>query len=66
MSEAAAVSHEQIQQTVADAFVYAYPMVFNYKTLFNQVLNTDFPGYVGGSGNPATMTGSIPPPTPTL
>ena len=50
MSEAEAVSHDEIQQTVADAFVYAYPMLFNYKTLFNQVLNPEFAGYVGGFG----------------
>ncbi len=50
MGQDAAPGHDEIQQTVADAFVYAYPMVFNYKTLFNQVLNTEFPGYVGGFG----------------
>jgi hypothetical protein len=36
MSQGDAVGHDEIQQTVAEAFVYAYPMLLNAKTLFNQ------------------------------
>ncbi|WP_433784685.1 DUF1254 domain-containing protein [Actinomycetospora sp. CA-101289] len=41
---------DELQATVADAFVYAYPMLFNYKTLHEQALDPAFPGYVGGFG----------------
>ena len=32
----------------ADAYLYAYPMLYNYKTLFQQTADPSFPGYVGG------------------
>jgi hypothetical protein len=32
----------------ADAFIYAFPMLMNYKTLFQQAVDPAFPGYVGG------------------
>ena len=41
---------DELQATVADAFIYAYPMLFNYKTLHEQALDPAFPGYVGGFG----------------
>lgn len=31
-----------------DAWLYAYAPLQNYKTLYNQVVNKQFPGYVGG------------------
>ena len=34
--------------TVADAFIYAFPMLMNYKTLFQRAVDPAFPGYVGG------------------
>ena len=36
------------QAIAADAFIYAYPMLMNYKTLFQQAVDPAFPGYVGG------------------
>jgi hypothetical protein len=35
---------------VADAFLYAYPMLFNYKTLYQHVIDSTSPAYVGGFG----------------
>jgi hypothetical protein len=32
----------------ADAYLYAYAMLYNYKTLFQQTMDPSFPGYVGG------------------
>lgn len=31
-----------------DAYLYAYAMLYNYKTLFQQAIDPSFPGYVGG------------------
>jgi hypothetical protein len=36
------------QAVAADAFIYAFPMLMNYKTLFQQAVDPAFPGYVGG------------------
>jgi hypothetical protein len=33
-----------------DAFIYAYPMLFNYKTMYEQVVDSDSRSYVGGFG----------------
>jgi hypothetical protein len=33
-----------------DAYLYAYPMLYNYKTLYEQVLNPASKSYVGGFG----------------
>jgi hypothetical protein len=41
---------DELRATTADAFVYAYAMLFNYKTLYEQAVDETFPGYVGGFG----------------
>jgi hypothetical protein len=41
---------EEARGIAKDAFIYAYPMLFNYKTLYEQVLDTDSRSYVGGFG----------------
>ena len=46
-------SAETVQDTKAiakDAFIYAYAMLYNYKTLNDQTQNQFFPGYIGGFG----------------
>lgn len=42
------VTSAEAQAIAADAYLYAYPMLYNYKTLFQQVKDPSFPGYVGG------------------
>jgi hypothetical protein len=34
----------------AEAFIYAYAPLYNYKTLFQQTQDSSFPGYIGGFG----------------
>ena len=46
----AARSAADARGLATEAWVYAYPMLFNYKTLHEQVLDPAFPGYVGGFG----------------
>jgi hypothetical protein len=38
----------QMRQIASEAYLYAYPMLYNYKTLFQQALDPSFPGYIGG------------------
>ncbi len=33
-----------------DAYIFAYPMLYGYQTLYNQTQDATFPGYVGGFG----------------
>lgn len=42
------VSVEDAKKIASDAYLYAYPMLYNYKTLFQQAADPSFPGYVGG------------------
>ena len=42
------VSSEEAKNIASDAYLYAYPMLYNYKTLFQQAADPSFPGYVGG------------------
>lgn len=39
---------QETQALAREAFVYAYPLLFNYKTLYQQTQRPDFAGYVGG------------------
>jgi hypothetical protein len=47
-SNAAIVSTDEAKTIATDAYLYAYPMLYNYKTLFQQAVDPSFPGYVGG------------------
>jgi hypothetical protein len=47
---AQAISTAEAKAIAADAYLYAYPMLFNYKTLFQQTMDPSFPGYIGGFG----------------
>lgn len=42
------VAVEEAREIAADAYLYAYAMLYNYKTLFQQVKDPSFPGYIGG------------------
>ena len=42
------VSTDEAKEIATDAYLYAYPMLYNYKTLFQQAVDPSFPGYVGG------------------
>ena len=41
---------EETEAIAKDAFVYAYPMLFNYKTLYQQTQDRSSKAYVGGFG----------------
>jgi hypothetical protein len=42
------LSPAEAQKIASEAYLYAYPMLYNYKTLFQQVMDPSFPGYIGG------------------
>jgi len=44
------ISTVEAKAIAVDAYLYAYPMLFNYKTLFQQTMDPSFPGYIGGFG----------------
>ncbi|WP_287192423.1 DUF1254 domain-containing protein [Paraburkholderia sp.] len=44
------VSPDEARAIAKDAFIYAYPMLFNYKTLYEQVVDPASKSYVGGFG----------------
>jgi hypothetical protein len=46
--QAQAPSAAEAQAIAADAYLYAYSMLYNYKTLFQQAIDPSFPGYIGG------------------
>ena len=46
--QAESVSKDEAKEIATDAYLYAYPMLYNYKTLFQQAVDPSFPGYVGG------------------
>ncbi|WP_260858795.1 DUF1254 domain-containing protein [Paraburkholderia sp. BCC1885] len=43
-------SPDEARAIAKDAFIYAYPMLFNYKTLYEQALDPASKSYVGGFG----------------
>ncbi len=43
-------SPEEARAIAKDAFLYAYPMLFNYKTLYQQTVDSTSKAYVGGFG----------------
>ena len=47
-SHAQTVSTDEAKKIATEAYLYAYPMLYNYKTLFQQSADPSFPGYVGG------------------
>jgi hypothetical protein len=47
-AENASPAPAEAKAIVAEAYLYAYPMLYNYKTLFQQTADPSFPGYIGG------------------
>ena len=47
-AQAPAPSTTEAKSIAAEAYLYAYPMLYNYKTLFQQTVDPSFPGYIGG------------------
>ncbi len=45
-----ALSPERIQRLTADAYVFSYPLVMNYATMYKQAIDAKAPEYVGGFG----------------
>ncbi|MGF6756000.1 DUF1254 domain-containing protein [Paraburkholderia sp. GAS42] len=43
-------SPEEARAIAKDAFIYAYPMLFNYKTMYQQAIDPKSKSYVGGFG----------------
>lgn len=39
---------DETRDITAEAYVYAYAMLENYKTMYQQAVDASFPGYVGG------------------
>ena len=46
--QASAHSNDETKKIAEDAYVFAYPMLYNYQTLYTQTQDSTFPGYVGG------------------
>ncbi len=46
----ATASPEEARAIAKDAFIYAYPMLFIYKTLYQQAIDPKSKSYVGGFG----------------
>jgi hypothetical protein len=47
-SAAITAASEEAQGIARDAFIYAYPMLFNYKTLYQQTQDKESRAYIGG------------------
>ena len=42
------VPPSEAKKIAAEAYLYAYAILYNYKTLFQQAFDPSFPGYIGG------------------
>jgi hypothetical protein len=42
------LSPAEAKAIASEAYLYAYPMLYNYKTLFQQAVDPSFPGFIGG------------------
>ena len=45
---AAAQDAGEITNIAEEAYIFAYPLLYNYKTLYTQTQEAEFPGYIGG------------------
>ena len=54
------VSADEAKKIATEAYLYAYPMLYNYKTLFQQAADPSFPGYAGGSTASVTTRAALP------
>ncbi len=44
------LSPERIQALTAQAYIFSYPLIMNYATMYKQAINSASPEYVGGFG----------------
>ncbi len=49
-THAADITPAEKKAIAADAYIYGYAMLYNYKTMFQQAVDPSFPGYIGGFG----------------
>lgn len=47
-------SADETEKIAEEAYVFAYPMLYNYQTLYTQTQDTTFLGYIGASTSIAT------------
>jgi hypothetical protein len=47
-ANAETTSPSEAKEIASEAYLYAYPMLYNYKTLFQQAIDPSFPGFIGG------------------
>ena len=40
----------EVKSIAEDAYIFAYPMLYGYQTLYTQTQDSTFPGYIGGFG----------------
>src|SRR4051812_29153803 len=57
MTPASFASPQEAQAIAREAIVFAYPMLFNYKTLWEQTQDQLFSGYTGGLNRHALLHG---------
>jgi hypothetical protein len=43
-----AISADEMRSIVAEAYIYAYPMIDNYRTMVKQAIDREAPEYIGG------------------
>lgn len=43
-----AITAEEARSTIAEAYIYAYPMIANYRTMVKQAIDKEAPEYIGG------------------
>lgn len=48
IAQSAALTPNEARTIAKEAWLYAYAPLEGYKTMYNQAVNKDFPGYVGG------------------
>ena len=60
----AQVSPKEAQAIAEEAFIYAYPMLFNYKTLYQYTQDHQQTEYAGGLAGSGTMRAPTRRPTP--
>ena len=48
IAQSAALTPNEARAIAKEAWLYAYAPLEGYKTMYNQAVNKDFPGYVGG------------------
>ncbi|KJY83990.1 hypothetical protein TW81_06610 [Vibrio galatheae] len=48
MISVSAKSADDLSKVAEEAYIFAYPMLYNYQTLYTQTQDSTFPGFIGG------------------